>query len=106
LIAAGSLAVAMSCGSVAIHPDGGGMGGSSAGGAGGGAGGGAIDSSAGGTGGAGGGSPSDGGVTVQGGLGPIGPAPAASGSIRVVRAHLQPSPTCNGNICVSGGLIP
>src|SRR5215813_8326283 len=95
LIATGSLAAVVSCGSVAIHPDAAGAGGSSGVGAGG--------SSSGGT---GGGGASDGGVAVRGGLSPIGPAPAPSGAIRVVRAHLQPSPICNSNTCVSGGLIP
>src|SRR5262245_34402433 len=93
LMLAGSLAVVISCGSVAIHQDADGSGGSS---------GGAGGSS---SGGAGGGS-ADAGIAVRGGLSPIGPAPAASGSTRVVRARLQPSPTCKGNICVSGGLIP
>ena len=100
----------LSCGSVASHSDASGAGGAAgqggagaaaAGGAGGGGGGGAS-----GAGGSGGAPPGDGGLTVIGGLSPLGPAPAAAGTIQVIHARLQPSPTCNGNVCVSGGLIP
>ncbi len=53
-----------------------------------------------------GGSPNDAGIIVRGGLGPLGPSPVPAGTLRVVRARLQPSPSCSASICVSGGLVP